>query len=77
MEEDLDQIILKEIKHVFKTQRRIREDLTASGVEVSGLRLDTRLRSFRKAGMVLFKQIESCSKGKSPLAYKLKESTND
>ena len=77
MEESLDEIILREIKHVFKTQRRIKEDLNASGIEVSGLRIDTRLRSFRKSGMVMFERIESCTRGPSPLAYKAKEKEND
>jgi len=77
MEENLDEIILKEIKHVFKTQRRIKEDLDASGIEASGLRIDARLRSFRKAGMVMFERIESCTRGPSPLAYKIKVKEND
>ena len=75
MEEELflDDYILAEIKDDYKTVRRICEDLTTIGIEANPSRVDVRLRSFRRAGMVDFKQIDTIAIGPKPIAYKLKE----
>lgn len=72
--EDLDNLILQEIKDNYKTIRRICEDLSVRGIEADPTRVDVRLRSFRKAGMVSFIQIETAITGPKPLAYKLRSS---
>ncbi len=69
---DLDSLILEEIKDHYKTVRRICEDLNASGVEATSLRVDTRIKSLRKYNMVDFKILDFPIEGPKPLAYKKK-----
>ena len=69
-EKDLDTMILEEIENDFKTVRRICEDLQVRGIQVDALRIDTRMKSFRKFKMVEFKMLDFPVRGPKPLAYK-------
>lgn len=71
-EEDLDTIILSEIKDGYKTVRRICEDLKCKGIEVSDLRVDRRLYSLRKFNLVDIQVLDFPIQGPKPFAYKLK-----
>ena len=69
---DLDNLILEEIRYIYKTVRRIHEDLCAMGMEVEPLRIDTRMRSLRKFNLVEFKILDFPIPGRKPIAYKMK-----
>ena len=73
MEIDIDSLILKEIENHFKTVRRIHEDLRTTGIEITPLRVDVRLKSLRKYNLVDFKVLEFPIVGPKPMAYKRKE----